>query len=540
MTGSGSVSNWHRSWLRPIPFCGLLAVAAWAVWATVYYGRIGFMSLDMPITWDTAWRMMHGQVPFRDFNTPGDVVPALIQIAFFKVGGLSWWGYLVHAGLCNAAFALGVTLFLSRMGASVWTALFAGALEGWHFNTPIGIPYYDQYSYFFAFFALAATALGVLEEKAAARAFWLACVPPLCAVTVLSKVSPGLYALALLPGVFLLGARRGEWRAACGVLAASALVTGAVLALVCVVEGLTFSRMWESLFGLPSGIGHERWAGLKRAEVLREIDWHVRRFRVVVLALGFAAAAFALSFRLPPERRSLAAPIRVLAWIALAAPFVDLAAVLLANQEALNYLAYGVLSVGAAVAALGLARPALGPAALAVAVALVLAVDFSTGWRITHRAVNNLELDRHARWDAYPRAGRELAPMIWINSLGGYSRDDFWALVDSLRARNEPFLIAGQNTLPYSLCGRSNPFPAAWFHHGLTFPKAADPRRAAFDAWAIRDLKAAGIRWVAVDPTWGDWLAEFPWLREWTEKPTGPEIDFGTWRLIPVDPALLP
>ena len=246
-----------------MPLLCLALVGAWAFGATFWLGRIGFMSLDMPITWDAGWRILHGQVPCRDFNTPGDVVPALIQAVFFKICGVNWWGYLAHAGLCNAVFALGVTLFLSRLGAPRLVALFAGAMEGWHFNTPIGVPYYDQYSYFFAFFALAAMTLGVVEEERFRRTFWLACVPPLAVATILSKVSPGLYALALLPGVWVFGSRKRERWEILGVLAASALVTGAALAAIGWLEGITFGRMWESFFGLPSGIGHERWAAVR-------------------------------------------------------------------------------------------------------------------------------------------------------------------------------------------------------------------------------------------------------------------------------------
>jgi len=237
--------------------------------------------------------------------------------------------------------------------------------------------------------------------------------------------------------------------------------------------------------------------------------------------------------------------VAVLFWIAVAAPVVDWAAIILANQESLNYLAYGVLAAGAGLAAaatMALPKPAPTPvrigfvAAAAMAMVLGVSVDWAVRWKMTHREVNNLLLAKDDTWADRPRAGRALAPMIWINSYGHYSAGEFWQVVDFLREKDEPFLVAGPNALPYAFCGRVNPFPAAWLHVGLTVPRPSDPHRAAFDAWAVERIKAAGIRWIAVDPTLVDWLEAFPWLKDWAAKATCPETDIGTWRLIPVDP----
>ncbi|SDU03380.1 hypothetical protein SAMN05444156_1569 [Verrucomicrobium sp. GAS474] len=543
-------------WRKPLPLLCLLAVLAGAFWATFRLGRIGFMSLDMPITWDAAWRMMNGQWPCRDFNTPGDVLPALIQIVFFKVCGVNWWGYLVHAGLCNAAFALGVMLFLSRMGAPVLLSLFVGAMEGWHFNTPIGIPYYDQYSYFFAFFALAAFTLGVLDRNLMLRGIFLLLVPPLCVATILSKVSPGLYALALLPGIFVVSCRRGERWDAIGVLVASSILTVLGLGLLCWYGGVAPDRVWESFFGLPSGIGHERWAAVRWEDWRLQAEWRMGRLAGLWIALpaGLAAAVALLVRRergmagsryVKPENDLRRDRIRALIWITLAAPWVDLVTFLSADQQALNYLAYGVLALGTGLTAFGLAAGrgvaarTVYVAAFCLMVAVTVRVELGTAWKMVLRNVNDFGLPESTKLSEFPPAGRELAPMIWINSNGQYSAEEFWRVVDFLKEKNEPFLIAGQNTLPYAFCGRVNPFPIAWLHRGLTFPKPEDPRRPAFDAWAIERLKAAGIRWMAVDSTWGNWLGDLPFLQAWADRATGPEVRIASWRLIPVDVALL-
>ncbi len=52
--GSRAIGEKPGGWLRLLPLLCLALVAAWAFAATFYYGRIGFMPLDSPITWDTG------------------------------------------------------------------------------------------------------------------------------------------------------------------------------------------------------------------------------------------------------------------------------------------------------------------------------------------------------------------------------------------------------------------------------------------------------------------------------------------------------
>ena len=60
-----------RSWLI------LLAVSALGVAVNLYFGRRGFLPLDQSIVFDGGWRILNGQLPFRDFTAPSAIVPRL-------------------------------------------------------------------------------------------------------------------------------------------------------------------------------------------------------------------------------------------------------------------------------------------------------------------------------------------------------------------------------------------------------------------------------------------------------------------------------
>ncbi|SDU03396.1 hypothetical protein SAMN05444156_1570 [Verrucomicrobium sp. GAS474] len=550
--GTGGRGDFRAAWLAPLPLLALAALALWAFGATFYYGRIGFMPLDSPITWDGGWRILRGQVPLRDFNTPGDVIPALFQAGVFALCGVNWWGYLAHAGLSSAVFAVGVTLFLSRLGSPRAVALGAGVLEGWLFNTPKGIPYYDQYSYLFGFLALAAAVLGVTEAGVWRRRF-LALVPPLVALTALSKLTPGAYIVATIPVALWLGDREGERGTTWRCLAVSAAATAAGLALLGWGLGITAGRAWESLVRLPLEMGKGRQDWLSEETVLHQLGWYFSHFRVFYFALPVAALATVLTLQPEWEADEERRRIRLLAWIACCAPGIDVLAQLLSSQGNINYQAFAPLGLGAGLTAGLVAAGRLGGERLArgrrwrvlyVAILALLAVrmgllEWGSSWKIRERQVTLLgQFPKGSAVEAYPRAGRELRPLIWVESSPGESPATFWQGIDFLRTSGKPFLLAGRNTLPYALCGQVNPFPAAWYHEGLTFPKAGDRRREAFDARAKAMLKAAGVRWIAVQDGDDTALALFPFLREWASR-GGHEERLGSWRFIQVDPGLL-
>ena len=57
---------------------------ALGVGVNLVFGRRGFMPLDHSIVFDGGWRLLSGQVPFRDFAAPSGLVPSAMQVPFFR------------------------------------------------------------------------------------------------------------------------------------------------------------------------------------------------------------------------------------------------------------------------------------------------------------------------------------------------------------------------------------------------------------------------------------------------------------------------
>src|SRR5262245_38360775 len=84
-----------------------------------YYGNYGYMPNDLSMIYNGAWRVLNGQVPYRDFWLPHDTLPIIFQAAMFKALGMSWTTYVLHASLLNGLFAAGIAWAGVRFGMTL-------------------------------------------------------------------------------------------------------------------------------------------------------------------------------------------------------------------------------------------------------------------------------------------------------------------------------------------------------------------------------------------------------------------------------------
>ena len=133
----------------------------------------GYMPLDASIVFDGGWRILSGQVPLRDFDTPDAIMPSLLQALAFKGLGVSWTAYCAHAAVVNGLFCVVVFLLLRLLSASTPIAAFYAALSGLALYPPFGVPFREQHAFFFI-------ALAALAAVAAQRAPRPLCDGPCC------------------------------------------------------------------------------------------------------------------------------------------------------------------------------------------------------------------------------------------------------------------------------------------------------------------------------------------------------------------------
>jgi len=527
----------------------------------LHYGRMGFMPLDQSIAWDAGWRILGGQVPFRDFVTTTSLVPGALQAAVFAVAGVSWLAYCAHAAVANGVFAAGVFALLRGEGLHPALAAGFGAASAVFFYPPFGVPYGDQHSFLFGLLALlVASAAGRASSRCSLLLFAL--VPVLLLLGYLSKPVPVGF---LVPAVAVAALWPAADRLRPRVLAllAGALVSVAAVVVALASAGADLALAWDYLVTMPLESGGRRalypgWLG-DRVRALLQLGG---RSGMVFPAAAAAASAVALAGvaalavggRDAGEGKS--APVRplvtaLLLWAATAL-FVGVTRNQARNGHALLPVVLGLLASSLALVARAAAArrggrspvisglkdlAAWGSVALAL-VALHDAVRFNATVNAT-RMVHDAGYDPRRAAAARGALPPALDFLEWGLASTRYSPRDLTALVDAVAAQPAPVLLVSDSLVVYALAGKPSVNPNLWYHPGVSMPRPDDrPRIERLDALFIERLEDASPGLVVFDPPPGPRfrLEMLPRTSSWLRArrcaafAIGP---FPSWRLCP-------
>ncbi|RKX70725.1 hypothetical protein DRP53_04000 [candidate division WOR-3 bacterium] len=119
-----------------------------------FCGMRGFFACDQSIVFDGGYRLLRGQIPYRDFCLPFGPVVLWIQAAFFIIFGVNYFAYLLHAAISNLVFTM-VSFSLLRRACRDDLAVTVGTLLSSIFFYPqFGTPWFEQTGFFFSLLSL--------------------------------------------------------------------------------------------------------------------------------------------------------------------------------------------------------------------------------------------------------------------------------------------------------------------------------------------------------------------------------------------------
>lgn len=236
-----------------------LSIFLFGLGISLWYGRQGINPLDSSIIFDGAWRLMQGQTYFSDFSTPNGFVPIIFQTLFFKLLGVNWFAYCLHAAVFNGLFALLANGILRLAGGPRWLSAGYALMSAVVFYPPMGVPYMDQHAFFFVLLGVWIAMLA--SQKRGRPQFWLiSSLPAVAMLAVLSKQSPGIFAVPLSALVLLCWMPKRQWPST---IAALLLGLAPAFATFCVVVGLPWQiwgPFWDAFWKMPQSIADQRLA----------------------------------------------------------------------------------------------------------------------------------------------------------------------------------------------------------------------------------------------------------------------------------------
>jgi hypothetical protein len=516
-----------RSWLI------LLAVFALGVAVNLYFGRRGFLPLDQSIVFDGGWRILNGQLPFRDFTAPSALVPSLMQAPFFAFFGVTWFALCLHAAVVNGLFCAAVFAFLRLCQATLAEAAVGAGLSAFFFYPPTGTPFTDQHSFFFTMLMFLAVAVGSLDTNIwRVRLAWVL-VPALFVLGLLSSQIPTAFAAVCVAVWVLANPRRAPgWMA---LLAVGVLAVGVVLILAAAIFQLDLRSAWSHVIVTPFQQGSARTPTPGILMPLRMVLGTVRRLPLWANLWSLYLAIASIVLVPLAAKRNTAWPFHLWALVAMIVATGGFVAYSKTPIDAGLGLAMAIAGVGAVVLRSATANRRWQAAALAV-MAIAVGRDTVRFVRVVdspgtvHKAFSRQEADA-----AEGRLPEALSFMRWSRGGSHYEPDELTSLVRYLREADGDFLLIGDSTVLYGLTGKVSPSPVLWFDAGLTLPRTESPEFPAFEAELIARVRTFGVRRIVLEGarTWGGVsLAAFPTLREMAASKGCGERRFGDVRVL--------
>ncbi len=80
-----------------------------------YFGHQGLMPLDDLQNFNSGYRVLSGDFPFRDYYSITGPILDIWQGNIYKIFGINWQSFLLHSSLMNCLYSLSIFLFLKNL-----------------------------------------------------------------------------------------------------------------------------------------------------------------------------------------------------------------------------------------------------------------------------------------------------------------------------------------------------------------------------------------------------------------------------------------
>jgi len=154
-----------------------------------YYGNRGVFPADSFSHFDTGFRILLGEYPFKNYWVVSGPLLDYLQAILFYLFGVTWQVYLLHASLFNAFLSIATFVFLRSFKLNIYYSLIYSLLFSILAYPVSGTPFVDHHSAFFSLLAVYSLILAIKTEK---KLYWLL-LPFLLGFAFFSKQVPSSY-----------------------------------------------------------------------------------------------------------------------------------------------------------------------------------------------------------------------------------------------------------------------------------------------------------------------------------------------------------
>ena len=219
-----------------------------------YYGNKGIFPVDSFAHFDTGFRILLGEHPFKNYWIISGPIIDYFQAILFYLFGTNWQIYILHASIINSIVSVATFLILIKFNLNIYYSFFYSLFFSILAYPISGTPFVDHHSAFFSLLGIYSLILGIKTEK---KIFWIL-LPIFFVFGFLSKQVPSSYIIlsAILVLIIFSFLEKKYYWFKYSILSFIFLII--FLLIFGSFQGISLSSFLNQYFLYPQSIGSER------------------------------------------------------------------------------------------------------------------------------------------------------------------------------------------------------------------------------------------------------------------------------------------
>ena len=244
-------------------------------------GNRGVYPIDSFSHFDSGFRILHGEHPFKDYWIVSGFFIDYFQSLIFLLFGASWQSYILNASLLNGFISTLVYYLFIKLGLGVKSSFFYSICFALLAYPSSGTPFVDHHSTFLSLISVIFLILAIKTKK---LYFWFL-IPFFLFLGFLSKQVPATYifiSIILIISLHLLQQTKKESFNIISILFVSSLLSIILLIIFFKFVSIDYKDFLIQYILYPSTIGNERYTTLNY-----DLNNVFSNYKFIYLALFF-------------------------------------------------------------------------------------------------------------------------------------------------------------------------------------------------------------------------------------------------------------
>ncbi len=165
-----------------------------------YYGYIGILPIDSFLIFNSGYDFLNGQYPFKDYWTIKEPFIDFLQAVFFKLFGVSWFTYVLHASVFNCLITVSTFFILTNFSLKPELSFFYSTCVAILTYPSAGTPFSDHHTLILCLISLYIFFLAI---KSGNKFLWIF-IPIILGLSFLSKQAPTVYITFIITVISLI------------------------------------------------------------------------------------------------------------------------------------------------------------------------------------------------------------------------------------------------------------------------------------------------------------------------------------------------